>query len=384
MRSECARNALGPAHDLAPAQTSSPPPVGTSGSKSSAAPVSLEVGEEIVSRVAVGRHTEKGSALSTAAKVIDTGAGARICRSEYHCSVRVRVGRRAIDISNPDKVLFPRAGFTKSDVVEYYRRVAPTMLPYVRGRPVTLHRYPDGIDVTGFYQKEAADYFPSWVRTQRVAKEGGSLSMVIVNDAATLVYLAGQAMITPHVWLSRVDRRKRPDRMIIDLDPPNGEFAAVRQAAVRVRARLEELGLVSFVMTTGSSGLHVVVPLKRTASFETVRRFARQVADELSEEHAAVLTTEQRKAKRRARVYLDTLRNAYGQTAVAPYALRARPGGPVATPLDWDELDQRDMSSTRYTLRTVLERLDAIGDPWKGMGRRARSIGGAQRKLGDR
>ena len=298
--------------------------------------------------------------------------------------MRVRVGRRTIDISNPDKVLFPHAGYTKSDVVEYYRRVAPTLLPYVRGRPVTLHRYPDGIEAAGFYQKEAADYFPQWICKQRVAKEGGSLSMVIVNDAATLVYLAGQAMITPHVWLSRIDQRKRPDRMIIDLDPSNGEFEAVRQTARWVRTRLEELGLVSFVMTTGSSGLHVVVPLRRTVPFEFVRQFARRVADGLAEEHPTVLTTEQRKAKRRGRVYLDTLRNAYAQTAVAPYALRARHDGPVATPLAWDELDQHDMSPTRYTLRTMLERLDRIGDPWQGMGRRARSIAAAQRKLGDR
>lgn len=298
--------------------------------------------------------------------------------------MRVRVGRRAIEISNPDKVLFPHAGYTKSDVVEYYRRVAPTMLPYVRGRPVTLHRYPDGIDATGFYQKEAAEYFPPWIRRQRVAKEGGSLSMVMVDDAATLVYLAGQAMITPHVWLSRVDSRKRPDRMVIDLDPSDGEFEVVRQAAKWVRTRLEGLGLVPFVMTTGSSGLHVVVPLKRTAPFAPVRQFARRIADQLAEEYPAVLTTEQRKAKRRRKVYLDTLRNGYAQTAVAPYALRARPDGPVATPLAWDELDQQDMSPTRYTLRTLFERLEVTGDPWKGIGRRARSIAGAQRKLEDR
>lgn len=298
--------------------------------------------------------------------------------------MRVRVGRRTIDISNPDKVLFPHAGYTKSDVVEYYRRVAPTLLPYVRGRPVTLHRYPDGIDAAGFYQKEAADYFPRWIRRQRVAKEGGSLRMVIVDDAATLVYLAGQAMITPHVWLSRIDQRKRPDRMIIDLDPSDGEFETVRQAAKWVRARLEELGLVSFVMTTGSSGLHIVVPLRRTAPFHSVRQFARRVADGLAEEHPTALTTEQRKAKRGRRVYLDTLRNGYAQTAVAPYALRARPDGPVATPLAWSELDQPDMSPTRYTLQTVVERLDGIGDPWKGMGRRARSIATAQHKLGER
>jgi bifunctional non-homologous end joining protein LigD len=296
--------------------------------------------------------------------------------------MRMRVGRRVIDIPNPDKVLFPKAGYTKSDVVEYYRRIAPTMLPYVRGRPVTLHRYPDGIGATGFYQKEAADYFPPWVRTQRVAKEGGSLSMVIVDDAPTLVYLAGQAMITPHVWLSRVDRMDRPDRMIIDLDPAGSEFETVRQAATWARERLEELGLVSFVMTTGSSGLHVVVPLNRTTRFDSVRELARRVADTLVDEHSDVLTTEQRKVKRRGKVYLDTLRNAYAQTAVAPYALRARADGPVATPLAWDELDQPDMSPTRYTMRTVLERLDETGDPWKGMSRRARSIIGAQRKIG--
>jgi len=167
---------------------------------------------------------------------------------------RIRVGRRTIEISNPDKVLYPRDGITKADVVEHYRRVATLMLPHLRGRPTALERYPDGIGSERIFQKNVPRHFPSWIARVTVRKEGGSLRQVVCRDAATLVYLANQACITPHVWLSRADRLDRPDQMIFDLDPPGEGFEDARVAALSLRSLLEELELPSFVKTTGGKG----------------------------------------------------------------------------------------------------------------------------------
>jgi bifunctional non-homologous end joining protein LigD len=159
----------------------------------------------------------------------------------------MRVDGRVIEVSRPEKVLFPNDGITKADLVDYHRRIAPVMVPHLRGRPLMLQRFPDGIAKKGFYQKEASGHFPDWVRRVELPKEGGTVNHVVCDDAATLVYLAGQACITPHVWTSRVDRLGRPDRMIIDLDPPGDRFDLVRRAARAARELLEELGLVPFL-----------------------------------------------------------------------------------------------------------------------------------------
>lgn len=288
----------------------------------------------------------------------------------------VHIEEHVIEVSNEDKVLFPGTGFTKGDVVHYYHRVAKWMLPYLEGRPLTLHRFPDGIHEGGFFQQQVPAYFPTWIDRATVRKKEGSITHAMVNNPATLVYLANQAVITPHVWLSRVDRPHHPDRMIFDLDPPawNGEkapvetvrFHPVRQAAQRVRELLDELSLPTFVMTTGSRGLHVAVPLDRSDDFEAVRTFARTAAQILVARYPSELTVEQRKKKRKGRIFVDTLRNAYGQTAVPPYALRARTGAPVATPLDWDELNRSDLHPQRYTLRNIFRRLGQKKDPWSG------------------
>jgi bifunctional non-homologous end joining protein LigD len=203
----------------------------------------------------------------------------------------------------------------------------------------------------------------------------------VCDDAATLAYLAGQGCITPHIWLSRIDRPRHPDRLIFDLDPPKG-FEQARTAALLVRELLSELGLASFVMTTGSRGLHVVVPLDRAADFDTVRAFARDVAELLAERHPDEVTTEARIAKRRGRLFLDTTRNAYAQTGVAPYGVRAMSGAPVATPLRWEELDDRGgLDSQTYSVRNVLERIEREGDPWRGFLRRQQGIRGAAERL---
>lgn len=294
---------------------------------------------------------------------------------------KVRVGRRVIELTHPDKVYFPgRPPITKRELVAYYVAVAPTMLPYTRGRPVTLQRFPDGIAGGGFFQKEISDWFPEWVPRATVEKEGGTTTYVLCDDAATLAYLASQGSITPHVWLSRVDKPYHPDRLIFDLDPPAG-FEQARTAARLVRELLTRLGLVSFVMTTGSRGLHVLVPLDRSADFDAVRAFARSAAALLADWNPDTLTVEARIAKRGTRLFLDTTRNAYAQTGVAPYGVRARPGAPVATPLRWEELDDRALGSQTYSIRNLQARLEREGDPWRGITRRRQGLGRATRRL---
>jgi bifunctional non-homologous end joining protein LigD len=289
-------------------------------------------------------------------------------------------GRR-VKLSNLEKVLFPAAGLTKSDLVEYYERVAPAMLPHLAGRPLSLQRYPDGIDAEGFMQKNASRYFPKWIRRARLAKQDGAVAHVVAEDAATLVYLANQACVTLHVGLSRVDRIDHPDRMVLDLDPSDDDFEKVRRAAGDARSLLEEVGLVPFLQTTGSRGLHLWVPLDRGADFDQVREFAAKIAEVLAARRPEELTTEQRKAKRGDRVLLDVARNAYAQTAVAPYSVRARPAAPVATPLAWSELDDARLEPQRYTIKNLFRRLGQKGDPWAEIERHAHGLDAPRERL---
>lgn len=292
------------------------------------------------------------------------------------------VGGHAIEVGNPDKVLFGESGLTKADLVDFYERVAEHLLRHSEGRLVSMHRFPDGIDGESFFQKQAPDYFPDWIRREEVEKEGGKVTMVVLEDAATLVYLADQACITPHVWLSKVDSPNTPDRVVFDFDPSGGaEFDDVRRAARDVKEVLEETGLTPFVMTSGSRGLHVWAPLVAGAEFDEVRGFARSVAELLAARHPDRLTIEQRKDKRGDRVFIDYLRNAYAQTSAPPYSVRPRDGAPVATPLDWDELGAGDLHPRKYTIRNLFRRLARKEDPWKGMGRHAASLEGPRERL---
>ena len=294
----------------------------------------------------------------------------------------LRFGRYTVRLTSLDRVLFPDAGVTKGELVEHYRAVADRMVPHLRGRPVSMQRFPEGIDGEGFFQKSAPDYFPAWIRRARVAKRGGTVEHVVCDNAATLVYLANQGCITPHVWLSRIDRIDHPDRLIFDLDPSGSDFAPVRFAALRLRELLIELELDAFPMATGGRGLHLVVPLDRRADFDAVRDFAREVAETLAARHPDRLTVEVRKNKRRGRVFLDILRNAYAQTAVPPYAVRARPRAPVAVPLAWEEVRSRALRGDAWTIRSMPRRLATV-DPWRGMARRARSLAGPRRRLAE-
>jgi bifunctional non-homologous end joining protein LigD len=295
----------------------------------------------------------------------------------------VRAGRRSIPISHPDRELWPGEGITKLDLARHYAAVADAMVPHVRDRPLALHSFPQGIGAPGFFVKDAPRHFPDWIATAEVPKrEGGTIHHVLANGGATLVYLAGQNVITPHAWTSRADRLERPDRLIFDLDPSTGRFDEVRAAGRRLGDLLRGIGLAPYAMTTGSRGLHVTVPLRRSAVFETVHAFARDVARALVAQDPDGLTTEFRRERRGERIFVDVNRTAYGQHAVAPYAVRPLPGAPVATPLRWEELDDPALHPRGWTLRTIGARLAAGGDPWRDIAAHARSIGPARRALG--
>lgn len=293
-----------------------------------------------------------------------------------------RFGPYTFNTSSEGKVLFPGVAKTKGDLIAYYDRIADVMLPHLRDRPLTMQRFPNGIGETGFYHKNIPDHFPDWIDRVRVTrKAGGHVTHVICRNKATLVYLADQACVTPHIWLSRKDRLDQPDRLVIDLDPSSQDFQAVRRAASLCVDRLEELGLVPFLQLTGSRGIHVVAPIRRGPSFEEVRKLARCLARQLVAEYPGQLTVEQRKADRGERVYLDTGRIAYAQTMVAPYAVRARPRAPVATPILRDELEDPELNACRYDVTNIFRRLSRRGDPWKHMARSARSISGLLKRI---
>jgi bifunctional non-homologous end joining protein LigD len=285
-----------------------------------------------------------------------------------------------VEVSRPDKPLFAE-GITKADLAEYYATVAGAMLPHLRNRPLNLERYPDGVGGPRIFQQHASGHFPRWVGRVRVTKRGGTVQHVVARDAATLVYLADQACITLHSWLSRTDRRDRPDRLVIDLDPSSDDAPEVRRAAGELGELLRELGLEPFVMTTGSRGYHVVLPLQRRQDFDAARAFARDVARLAAARDPESLTVEQRKAKRGERIFLDVMRNTYAHTSVAPYAVRARPGAPVATPLRWEELSDPATRPDRWTLRTLPDRLERDGDPWEGIDASPQALGAARRRL---
>lgn len=285
-----------------------------------------------------------------------------------------RIGRRDVKITHPDKVLFGRAGVTKLDLAAHYERVAPAMLPHVAGRPLALQAFPDGVEAGGYFMKAVPSYFPDWVDRAVMEKRGGTVTHALADDAATLAYLAGQNVVTLHQWLSRADRPREPDRLIVDLDPSGGGFADVRAAARDAGERLRDAGLATYAMTTGSRGLHVVCPLRRGPGFGDVHRFARSLAEQMVADDPRRLTLEWHKSERGRRIFVDVNRNAYAQHAVAPYAARPDPRAPVAVPIHWDELSDRNLRPDRWTVKNVGTRLEAEGDPWKGMGRRARRL----------
>jgi bifunctional non-homologous end joining protein LigD len=285
----------------------------------------------------------------------------------------LRIGRREIRITHADRPMFPEAGLTKLDLARHYERVAPLMLAHVRDHPLALQAFPGGIDEDGYFMKAVPQYFPDWVKRATLPKKGGTTTYVLPQDAATLVYLAGQNVVTVHTLLSKADKPGQPDRLILDFDPSGGGFSEVRAAARDAGARLRDLGLFPYAMTTGSRGIHVVCPLRRGPAFPEVHAFARALAEEMVAGDPGHLTLEWHKTERGDRIYVDVNRIAYAQHAVAPYSLRPRPTAPVAVPLHWDELEDPTLTPDGWTITNVGSRLDD-GDPWRNMNRYARAL----------
>lgn len=261
-----------------------------------------------------------------------------------------------IEISHPDKLLFPKAGISKGDVASYYHKIGPYMLPYLKDRPVTIQRYPEGIDQPGFFQKHAKDYFPDFVERVVVPTREGKAEEFLVNNLKSLIYLANLSGICFHIWLSRREKLEYPDKVIFDLDPSRSDFDQLREGALKVREYLIKKGIETRLMTTGKKGLHLYYSIKPQRTFDDVRAEIRGWAEELVNESPDLFTLEIRKKKRGEKIFLDILRNAYAQTGVSPYSLRPIPSAGVATPIEWHELENIN-AGDQFTYHTIFERM---------------------------
>jgi bifunctional non-homologous end joining protein LigD len=284
-------------------------------------------------------------------------------------------------ITHPDKVLFPEDGITKGELAEYYEAMSPVILPHLRGRPVTMERYPAGIGAKGFWQKDVSKGFPSWLKRVEVPKKDGVVHHPIVTDTRSLLWITNQNTVTQHVWASRVPHLDYPDLCVFDLDPSRDDEEALRAAVIGLRDLLAELTLASWIKTTGSKGFHIVVPLDGTTPIDVVARFAHAVGTLFVSRAPDRLTQEFSKADRSGRIYVDTGRNGYSATFAAAYTVRARRGAPVSAPCTWEEVERREVSPGTFTLRNMPERIKKVGDVWAGMRRRERSLKGPMKKL---
>jgi bifunctional non-homologous end joining protein LigD len=278
-------------------------------------------------------------------------------------------------ITHPEKVLFPDDGLTKGELAGYYEAVAPLMLPHIRARPVTMERYPSGIGQKGFFHKDVSKGYPPWLERVEVPKKDGTVHHPLIGDARSLLWMANQNCITPHVWTSRAPTLYHPDLCVFDLDPAGEDQPDVlRRAAVSLRDLLDELGLPSWVKTSGSKGFHIVVPLDGKSNMGEAEQFAHAVGALLVARNPATLTREFSKSDRGGRILVDTGRNGYSATFAAAYAVRAKRGAPVSAPCTWDEVESGAVGPQSFTLRNMERRVADAGDLWSGLHRHGRSL----------
>ena len=274
-----------------------------------------------------------------------------------------------VTLSKPDKVLFPAADghepLTKADLFDYATRIADRMIPLIADRPAVLQRFPDGITGQGWFQKHTPDHFPEWIPTVELTKrDGGTVRHPVIDSADALRYVVNQGTVTVHVLGGTVAHLDRPTELLIDLDPSIDDPMQVVEGTRAVHELLDDLGLTGFVKTSGSRGIHIHLPLRGDAGFDAVGAVGQHLGRRLVERHPDLLTVEFSKQDRGDRLFVDLLRNAPAQHAVAPYTLRPKPGAPVAVPLRWDEVDSSwDPQST--PLRSLFRRLGSLReDPW--------------------
>src|ERR1041385_5451596 len=278
-------------------------------------------------------------------------------------------------ITHPEKILFPADGITKGELASYYEMIAPLMLPHLRRRPVTMERYHRGIAAPGFFQKDVSKGFPEWLKRVEVPKKDGTVHHPLANDTRSLLWLANQNSITIHVWPSRTPNLYNPDICIFDLDPSQEDaLEPLRTAALNLRDLLAELGLASWIKTSGSKGFHIAVPLDGKSDFGVVARFARRVGRIMVERDPENLTQEFSKADRGGRILVVTGRNGYSATYAAAYTVRAKPGAPVSAPCTWEELERGEVGPRTFTLRSMARRVADVGDLWTDLLKTKRSL----------
>ncbi len=283
-------------------------------------------------------------------------------------------------ITHPDKVLFPDDGITKGELAAYYERIAPAVLPHIRGRPITMERFHRGIGEKGFFQKDVAKGFPEWLERVEVQKKGGVVHHPIVTDTRSLVWLANQNSITPHVWIARAPDLWHPDICVFDLDPSEEQPEILNAVTIALRDLLSELGLESWVKTSGSKGFHIVVPLDGSADYNEVGRFANTAGALLVRRDPKRLTQEFSKADRGGRILVDTGRNMYHATFAAAYSVRAKAGAPVSAPCTWDEV-KNGIGPQSFCLRGMADRVSTRGDLWSEMLARGQTLTSATERL---
>ncbi|HEV8602930.1 MAG TPA: non-homologous end-joining DNA ligase [Gaiellaceae bacterium] len=296
----------------------------------------------------------------------------------------VRRGQRVVRLSSPDRVLWPDDGITKGDLFDYYAEIAPVLVPHLRNRPFTMKRWREGIAGPAFFQKQAPKGMPSWIKTRRfrtVPRDGEPrlVDFALVNDELALLWMVQMHCIDMNAWYSRVDKPHRPDFVLFDLDPPKGEWRLAVEVAHLIRERLEQLKLESHVKTSGSTGIHVLVPIARRSTFGQTYEFAELVSRQLAEKHPGMLTTEWLKEKRQG-VLVDHRQNGWGKTIASAYSVRPRPGAPVSTPVRWTELAP-DLDFTAFTMSAVLERVRREGDLFEPVLHGRQALGPALRAM---
>jgi DNA polymerase LigD, polymerase domain len=277
-------------------------------------------------------------------------------------------------ITHPEKVLFPDDGITKGELAAYYEMMAPFILPHIEKRPLTMERFPAGIGKKGFIQKDVSTGFPNWLQRVDVPKKDGVVHYPIVTDKESLLWVVNQNCITPHVWISRAPELFYPDMCVFDLDPSVDDRHMLNTAAVSVRDVLAELGLPSWVKTSGSKGFHIVVPLDGKSEMGEVYSFANSVGTLLVKRDPKNLTQEFHKADRGTRILVDTGRNGWSATHAAVYAVRPKPGAPVSAPCTWDEVERGEVEPRTFTVRNMAARIERVGDLWSEMRKRRRSL----------
>jgi bifunctional non-homologous end joining protein LigD len=289
-----------------------------------------------------------------------------------------------VKLSSPDRVLYPEDGVTKGDIFEYYRAIGPTIVPHLRDRPFTMKRYPHGIYGEVFFQKQAPRGMPSWIKTRQFTthpRDGGSrlVDFPLVNSPEAVLYMVQMNCVDMNAWYSRVDKPRRPEFVLFDLDPPDDGFELAIEVAHLIRELLDELKLPGYVKTSGADGIHVVAPITRRATFEQTYHFAEGASRLLEERHPGKLTTEWLKKKRQG-VLVDHRQNGWGKTIASVYSVRPKPGAPVSTPLRWEELTH-DLRPRDFTMDVALRRVEEHGDLFAPVLEDPRPLAPAQRAL---